>query len=87
MNVSLTPELEEFVHEQVNAGRYRSASEAVRAGLRMLEAKTKEHEQKLEALRKMVDDGVRELDRGDGLDGSEVFEEVLEGLSDEDDVS
>ena len=84
MNVSLTPELEEFIHEQVESGRYRSASEAVRAGLRMLEDRTREHEAKLEALREMVDAGIQELDRGESLEGGEVFEEVLEGLGTED---
>jgi antitoxin ParD1/3/4 len=36
-NVSLTPELEAFVDDRVACGRYRSASEVVRAGLRLLE--------------------------------------------------
>ena len=36
MNVSLTPELERFVKEQVDAGRYQTASEVVREGLQML---------------------------------------------------
>lgn len=33
-NVFLTPELEAFIDERVATGRYRSASEVVRAGLR-----------------------------------------------------
>ncbi len=37
MNVSLAPELERFVAERVASGRYRSASEVVRAALRLLE--------------------------------------------------
>jgi len=37
MNVSLTPELEQFVDDTVSTGRYSSASEVVRAGLRQLE--------------------------------------------------
>ena len=37
MNVSLTDKLEEFVSELVENGRYRSASEVVREGLRLLE--------------------------------------------------
>lgn len=42
MNVSLTPELERFVAEKVASGRYRSASEVVRAALRLLEREEKE---------------------------------------------
>ena len=37
MNVSLTPKLDGFVGKQVESGRYRSASEVVREGLRLLE--------------------------------------------------
>ena len=37
MNVSLTPELERFVAGRVASGRYRSASEVVRAALRCLD--------------------------------------------------
>lgn len=37
MNVSLTPELEQFVKGMVETGRYGSASEVFREGLRMLE--------------------------------------------------
>jgi antitoxin ParD1/3/4 len=36
MNLSITPELELFVAERVASGPYRSASEVVRAALRLL---------------------------------------------------
>ena len=37
LNVSLTPELERFITTRVASGRYQTASEVVRAGLRLLE--------------------------------------------------
>jgi antitoxin ParD1/3/4 len=37
MNVSVPPELERFVQDLVASGRYRSASEVFRDGLRLLE--------------------------------------------------
>ena len=37
MNVSLTPELDNFVASKVGSGRYNSASEVVREALRLLE--------------------------------------------------
>lgn len=37
VNVSLTPELEQFVQAKVESGRYNSASEVVREALRLLE--------------------------------------------------
>ena len=42
MNISLTPELERSVADRVASGRYRSASEVVRAALRLLEREEKE---------------------------------------------
>ncbi len=37
MNVSMTPELERSVSDRVASGRYRTASEVVRAALRLLD--------------------------------------------------
>ena len=37
MNVSLTPELEQYIRTKVDSGRYLSASEVVREALRLLE--------------------------------------------------
>lgn len=37
LNVSLTPELTAYIAGQVASGRYRSASEVVRAALRLLQ--------------------------------------------------
>ncbi len=37
LNVSLTPELATFIQARVASGRYQSASEVVRAALRLLE--------------------------------------------------
>ena len=37
LNVSLTPELTAYVGAQVASGRYRSASEVIRASLRLMQ--------------------------------------------------
>ena len=58
MNVSLTPYLERFVREKVESGRYNSASEVVRASLRLLEEREAEEAAKLEALRDAVREGL-----------------------------
>ena len=51
MNVSIGERWEDFVDRIVRAGRYGSASEVVREGLRLVE----EREAKLQALRAMLD--------------------------------
>lgn len=48
MNVSLTPELEKFVTEEVKSGKYSSAEEVIREGLRLL----REHEEQNGTIRK-----------------------------------
>ncbi len=47
-NVSLTPELEALVDSKVASGRYRSASEVVRAALRLLDERERRMERKLQ---------------------------------------
>lgn len=54
-SISIGTELSDFVANQVESGRYGSASEVVRAGLRLLE----EHEAKLRALRAALEHGER----------------------------
>ena len=54
MNVSLTPELEKLVSDEVASGRYKSASEVVREGLRLLEIRQKQ----FEALRSDIQAGL-----------------------------
>jgi len=76
MNVSLTPELEQFVQSRVASGRYQTASEVVREGLRLLEEREQEREAATRELRAKIQRGVRQADRGEILDGELVFEEI-----------
>lgn len=50
---NLGDHFEKFISSQINGGRYGSASEVVRASLRLLE----QEEQKLQALRQALIDG------------------------------
>jgi len=80
MNVSLTPELEHYISTLVAAGRYRSASEVVRAAVRTLRDQEEERQLKLEALRQSIDRGLEELDANERVSADEVFEHVLSVL-------
>ena len=76
MNVSLTPELEKLVESKVQSGRYQYASEVVREGLRLLEDQNRLREMRLEEVRRKVQAGIDELDRGEGIEGETVLAEL-----------
>ena len=60
MNVSLTPELEQYIRTKVDSGRYLSASEVVREALRLLEQKDKQPEELRVEIQKGLDSGPSE---------------------------
>lgn len=76
MNVSLTPELENLVHSKVKSGRYLSASEVIREGLRLLEERDRLFELRLADLQQKVSVGVEQADRGELIDADDVFAEL-----------
>ena len=61
MNISLTAELEQLVHDKVKTGMYQTASEVIREGLRLL----RQRDQCLEALRRDVQAGFDAVERGE----------------------
>lgn len=66
-SVTLGDHFEAFIGRQIAAGRYGTASEVVRASLRLLE----EHEQRVAALRQALADGAKSGDAGT-LDFEEI---------------
>ena len=68
MNISLTTELDSFVQEKVESGLYHSASEVIRAGLRLLKEQDALREVRLEQLRKDINLGIEQIERGDYTD-------------------
>ena len=76
MNVSLSPTLERMVEEKVKTGFYNSSSEVIRAALRLLEEQDRLRRLKLENLRQEIALGIEQADRGDLLEGEEVFRKL-----------
>ena len=76
LNVSLTPELEQFVESCVASGRYQTAGEVIREGLRLLGERERARETALEELRAKLRRGIEQADRGELIDGDAVFEEI-----------
>jgi antitoxin ParD1/3/4 len=76
MNVSLTQELEEFVHSKVQSGMYFSASEVIREGLRLLRDQDELKNRHINEVREKIAHGVEQLERGETVDGEEVFRKL-----------
>jgi len=51
----------------VTSGRFKNASEVMRAGLHLLEQHAREEEEKIALLRSLADEGFRDPDQGRGL--------------------
>lgn len=78
LTVALTPEQGKFVSEQLAAGRYRSASEVVSEGLRLLQQQDRASDADLDAVRAKIAVGLEQLDRGEVYEKEQVFQELRE---------
>jgi antitoxin ParD1/3/4 len=79
MNVSLTPELDRYVHSKVETGRYNSASEVLREALRLMQEKDEIRELQLTEARFKIQSGLEALDNGRYVEGTatELFESAI----------
>ncbi|MCL2639665.1 MAG: type II toxin-antitoxin system ParD family antitoxin [Phycisphaerales bacterium] len=68
MNISLTPELELFIQTKVESRMYQTASEVVREALRLMVREDQDRQAKLEALKRDVQLGLDQLDRGEYIE-------------------
>jgi len=66
-NVNLTTHYDQFVDRLVASGRFKNASEVMRAGLHLLEQDAREEQEKIALLRSLASEGFRELDQGRGI--------------------
>jgi antitoxin ParD1/3/4 len=67
-NINLTEHFDQFIADEIEAGRYRNASEVMRAGLRLLEQRTREEHEKLGLLRSLAAEAFQQLDQGQGIE-------------------
>jgi len=67
-NVNLSDQQSKFIRQSIGDGRYRNASEVVRAGLRALEQSEREDKLKLQTLRCLAKQAFDDIDRGDFVD-------------------
>ncbi|MEH2416994.1 type II toxin-antitoxin system ParD family antitoxin [Nostoc sp.] len=80
MNISLTPELEQLVKDKVSSGKYHSVSEVMGEALRLLEERDRIRDQRLAELKAKIQEGIEASERGEVVDGEEVFAEIEEDI-------
>ena len=70
MNVSLTPELDRYVHDKVKSGRYNSASEVLREALRTMQDQENLKALQIADVRRKIQEGIDDLDNGRYITGT-----------------
>jgi antitoxin ParD1/3/4 len=76
LNVSLTPEAQTFIQKQLSKGKYRSTDEILLAGLNLLAAREASEQERYAELRQDIEVGLAEADRGELIDGEDVFDRL-----------
>ena len=88
MNVTLSPEHEKLVREKLQSGEFDNADALVGHALQFLVAREEEDRRHRQAIRddrrhraagrfgKKIDRGIEQLERGEGVDGEQVFAEL-----------
>lgn len=74
MNVHLPPEQQTFIDELVSSGRFSTKDETISEGVRLLISQ--------EELKKEIDIGIEQADRGDLIDHDTVFQQLRAMASD-----
>ncbi len=87
MNLELDPEVDKAIDELVASGGYESRQEVVREAVALLKSREILREESLQRLRREIQIGIDQIDRGEFFDGEEVFDELLKGLPDPDDTA
>jgi antitoxin ParD1/3/4 len=74
MVIHITPEIEAGIRQRVESGEYADESEVLREALRMLNVR----ERRVQEIRASIEEGLAELERGEGI---ELTPEVMEEIS------
>ncbi len=76
MNITLKPEQEQFIQDQLAQGNYQSADEVIAQALKVLAQQQRDYAAWVEDVRAKVDEAAAELVRGDGIPSEVVLKLV-----------
>lgn len=84
-NVHLTEHFDSLIAAGIESGQFSNASEVVREGLRLLEQRQQEDKAKIEWLRGAVQEGIDQIERGEGIEFDSIDElaDYIHAIGDE----
>jgi antitoxin ParD1/3/4 len=80
MSITLNSEQESIVANLIATGSFQTADEVLQAALRLLETERQSYQTWVAETREKVQEGIESLDRGEGIDGETVMNELLAKL-------
>ncbi len=76
MNITLSPEQEQFIQSQIAKGKYTTIQQVIDSALKLLEKQDQSYEQWLNETRQKVKVGFEQLERGEKVDGEIVIAQL-----------
>jgi antitoxin ParD1/3/4 len=77
MSITLNSEQEKIVANLIATGSFQTADEVLQVALKLLETERQSYQSWIVQTRAQVEEGIDSLDRGEGLDGETVVNELL----------
>jgi antitoxin ParD1/3/4 len=80
MSITLNPEQETIVANLIATGGFQTTDEVLQVALKLLEKERHSYQMWLTETREKVQEGIASLDRGEGVDGKTVVNDLLAQL-------
>ncbi|MCF4969441.1 ribbon-helix-helix domain-containing protein [Nostoc sp. CMAA1605] len=80
MNIQIYPELEKIIQAQIATGRYANAEDVISKALKLLLEWEKGYQDWVDETREKVNVAIEQLDRGEGIEGDIVIENLRNRL-------
>jgi antitoxin ParD1/3/4 len=80
MSITLNPEQESIVANLIATGSFQTADEVLQVALKLLEMERQSYQSWVTDTREQVREGIESLDRGEGVDGETVVNDLLAKL-------
>jgi antitoxin ParD1/3/4 len=80
MSITLNPEQETIVANLIATGSFQTADEVLQVALKLLETERQSYQSWVAQTRDLVKEGIESLDRGEGVDGETVVNDLLAKL-------